>query len=77
MVLSHLNVWAPEPTYMFAMKCLSSRLDSSDGDDIKFLAKHLRLTEIKQAFEIIEKYYPKNQIGAKTQFFLEEIFENI
>ena len=73
--LSHLNVWAPEPKYMLAMKCISSRVDTSDGDDIRFLIKLLKLKNAQQVFKIIQGYYPKSQIAAKTQFFVEELLE--
>lgn len=77
LALSHLKVWAPEAKYMLAMKCISSRFDTSDGDDIRFLINHLSLTDSKQVFDIIEDYYPKNRIEAKTQFFVEELFEEM
>ena len=72
---SHLTVWAPEPKYMLAMKCLSARWDSYDGDDVKFLIKHIGLQCAKEVFEIIEGFYPMNRIEPKTMFFIEEIFE--
>ena len=75
LTLSHLTVWAPEPKYMLAMKCLSARFDSEDGNDVRFLIKHLKLSTVVQVLDIVSKYYPKNQIPAKTTFFLEEIFE--
>ena len=71
--LSHLRVWSPEPKYMLAMKCISARWDTFDNDDVKFLIQFLKLKMPKQVFKIIEKYYPKKQIPAKTIFFLEEI----
>lgn len=77
LTLSHLNVWAPEAEYMLAMKCLSSRIDTQDGDDIRFLVKYLGLTKPKEVFNLIEKYYPKNRIEAKTQFFIEELMESL
>lgn len=70
---SHLVVWAPEARYMLAMKCISARWDTSDRDDVVFLLKHLKLTDASQVFAIIQDYYPKAMIPAKTQFFLEEI----
>lgn len=73
--LSHLTVWAPEPKYMLAMKCLSARFDSEDGNDVKFLIGFLKLGSVDQVLDIVSKYYPKNQVPAKTTFFLEEIFE--
>ncbi len=74
MTLSHLRVWAPEPRYMLAMKCISARWDSSDRDDVIFLIKELKLKEPTEVFEIIEAYYPHNRIPPKTQFFIEELF---
>lgn len=73
--LSNLLVWAPEPRYMLAMKCISARWDTSDRDDVIFLIKFLGLTRAEQVFSIIEGYYPKNIIPVKTKFFLEEILE--
>ncbi|MCB0367595.1 MAG: hypothetical protein H6624_09575 [Bdellovibrionaceae bacterium] len=73
--LSHLRVWAPEPKYMLAMKCISARWDTSDKDDVIFLIKLLKIKKAKQVFDLIEGYYPKNQILSKTQFFIEELFE--
>lgn len=70
---SNLIVWAPEARYMLAMKCISARWDSSDRDDVIFLVKHLGLKTPEQVFTIIQGYYPKLQIPAKTQFFIEEI----
>lgn len=72
--LSHLRVWAPDARYMLAMKCISARWDTSDGDDVRFLIQHLQLHSPQEVFAIIEHYYPQKQIPAKTQFFIEEIF---
>lgn len=73
--LSHLKVWAPQPDYMLAMKCMSARFDSNDGEDVVFLMKHLGLKRIEDVLKTIECYYPKHRVQAKTQFFLEEIIE--
>ena len=77
LVLSNLRVWAPDARYMLAMKCISARWDTSDRDDVIFLIKFLKLTSEKDVFAIIENYYPKKQILPKTQFLLEELFENL
>lgn len=74
---SNLNIWAPEPTYMLAMKCMSARWDSSDRDDVLFLLNMLKIPSPAQVFNIIRSYYPKDHIPAKTQFFIEEVFEEI
>lgn len=73
LIMSNLRVWAPEPRYMLAMKCISARWDTSDRDDVLFLIKFLKLTVSRQVFEIIESYYPHEQIPAKTQFLIEEL----
>lgn len=72
---SNLILWAPEPRYMLAMKCMSARWDTSDRDDVTFLLKYLKLNAPKVVFAIIQEYYPKAQIPPKTQFFIEEILE--
>lgn len=73
--MSNLKVWAPVADYMLAMKCISARFDSFDKDDIKFLISYLKLKKSEAVFDIIEKYYPHNQIPAKTKFLVEEILE--
>lgn len=73
--LSHLRVWAPEPKYMLAMKCLSARWDTLDRKDVMFLVENLKLRKKDEVFKIIENFFPKNKIPAKTQFFIEELFE--
>ncbi len=73
--LSHLTVWAPEPKYMLAMKCLSARFDSEDGNDVRFLIRFLQLKKVEEVIEIIGRYYSKTVVPAKTTYFLEEIFE--
>ena len=75
--LSNLRVWAPEPRYMLAMKCISARWDTSDRDDVIFLIHLLKLTKASEVFDIIERYYPKNLVPPKTQFFIEEILEGV
>ena len=74
--LSNLRVWAPQADYMLAMKCVSARFDSHDLDDAKFLLKHLEVKSVGEASSIIEKYYPRKLIPAKTQFLLEELLGN-
>ena len=72
-VYSNLLIWAPEPRYMLAMKCISARWDTSDRDDVVFLLKHLKYETVEPVFSLLEEYYPEAIIPAKTKFFLEEI----
>ena len=75
--LSHLVVMVADSEYMLAMKSLSARIDGTDSQDIKFLIKKLTIKSIEEVFKIIDKYYPRRIIKPATQFFLEEIFDEI
>jgi len=77
LTLSNLRVWAPEAKYMLAMKCISARWDTSDKDDVIFLLKLLKIKKTAEVLDLLEGYYPKRLIPAKTKFFLEEILEQI
>lgn len=72
--LPHLTVMVADPEYLLAMKALSARIDATDGPDIVFLIKALKITTIEEVFNIIEAYYPDRIIRPATQFFLEELF---
>jgi len=72
--LPHLTVMVAEPEYLLAMKSLSARIDATDGADIAFLIKALKLSSVNEVFKIIEGYYPRRIIKPATQFFLEELF---
>jgi len=73
--LPHLSVWTPPPAYLLAMKAIAARFDSNDASDLRTLISHLGLRRAEQVLEVVERYYPRNQIPPKTQFFLEELFE--
>ena len=75
LVFDYLRVVMPPPEYILAMKCLAARvgLDSHDAEDVKFLVKLLNLSNVQEILSIVEKYYPKSRIPAKTQYFVEEI----
>ncbi|MBU1172524.1 MAG: hypothetical protein KKD44_23445 [Proteobacteria bacterium] len=75
--LSHLVVMVADSEYMLAMKSLSARIDGTDSKDIEFLIKHLNLRSVEDVYSIIDKYYPRRIIKPATQFFLEEIFDEM
>lgn len=77
MNMPHLRIWAPSAEYMLAMKCISARFDTLDGDDTRFLISYLKLKRPADVFNIIAKYYPHNKVPAKTQFWIEEIMEGL
>ena len=73
--LPNLSVWTPPPQYLLAMKAIAARFDSQDAADLRTLVRHLGLRRVEEVLETVERYYPRNQIPAHTQFFLEELFE--
>lgn len=75
--LSHLVIMVADPEYMLAMKSLSARIDGTDSKDIEFLIKELKIKTVENVFKIIDKYYPRRMIRPATQFFLEEVFDEI
>lgn len=75
--LSHLVVMVADPEYMLAMKSLSARIDGTDSKDIEFLINKLKITNVDEVFKIIDKYYPRRIVKPATQFFLEEVFDEI
>lgn len=75
--LSNLVVLVADSEYMLAMKSLSARIDGTDSKDIEFLIKELKIQSAEDVFKIIDKYYPRRIIKPATQFFLEEIFDEM
>ncbi len=71
--LPNLRVWAPTARYMLAMKCVSARFDSHDLEDTKFLIDYLQIRTSSEVLDVIQSYYPRHLIPAKTQFLIEEI----
>jgi hypothetical protein len=76
---SHLRVVAPPAEYILAMKCLAARvgLDEHDKEDTLFLVKRIGLRNADAVLEIVEKYYPKERIPAKTQYFIQEVCDEL
>lgn len=75
--LSNLVVMVADSEYMLAMKSLSARIDGTDSKDIEFLIKKMNIKSAEDVFKIIDKYYPRRIINPATQFFLEEIFDEM
>ncbi|MFH0995296.1 MAG: hypothetical protein V1844_07350 [Pseudomonadota bacterium] len=71
----NLKVYYPDPEYMLAMKAMSARVDSMDKKDIQFLINKLGILSSDDLFQIIEKYYRKQQIRPAVQYFIMELFD--
>jgi len=75
--LSNLRVWMPPAEYLLAMKCHAARFDSHDREDVVFLIEHLGIKTTNDVFSIVERFAPRKVVPAKTQFFVEELFEEM
>ena len=71
----HLKVWAPSARYMLAMKCVAARFDTHDRSDVAFLIGHLGFKKVDEVFRVIEEFYPRKLIPAKTRFLVEELMD--
>jgi hypothetical protein len=77
--MSHLRVVSPPAEYILAMKCIAARvgIDDNDKADAKFLIKYLKLTDSEAVLSIVGRYYNEKLIPAKTQYFIQEICDEL
>jgi len=72
----NIQITRPTADYLLAMKCMAARAPGYDtrGDraDILFLMRHLKISTEKEALDLVERFYPKERIVPKTQFFVLE-----
>lgn len=75
--LAHLTVFAADPAYLLAMKCLAARIGEEFHDiaDIRYLLRYLNITHLDQAKDIIGSYYPLERFPQKTLYLLEELLQ--
>jgi hypothetical protein len=73
--LSHLKIYAADPAYLLAMKCLAARIGEEfhDIDDIRYLLRYLNIDNAQDAKTVITRYYPLEQFPQKTLYLLEEL----
>ena len=71
--LPGLQINSVTPEYLLAMKLLSARVSDTDLNDVRYLIAELGIQDVQQAYVILEKYYPKNQILPKTMYLIEEL----
>ena len=71
----HLRVYVAEPHYLLAMKCAAMRIGEEfhDLDDVRFLLRHLGVSSLDEALEIVGRFFDQNQLHPKTRLALEEI----
>jgi predicted nucleotidyltransferase len=73
--LSNLSVFVAQPNYLLAMKCVAMRIGEEfrDLDDVRYLLRHLNITNAKDALAIVTRYFDDSAIPLKTRLALEEI----
>ncbi len=73
--LDHLNVLVAQPDYMLAMKCLAFRIGEGfqDEADIRYLLRHLGVSDYTTALALIGRFYPVERFPQKALYGLEEL----
>jgi hypothetical protein len=71
----HLRVYVAEPHYLLAMKCAAMRIGEEfhDLDDVRYLLRHLNISSLDQALEIVGRFFDEEQLHPKTRLALEEL----
>ncbi len=67
-----ISVEVASPTYLFAMKAAAARAEI-DADDLRFLANHLGLTDVEEAFALVEHYYSPHRLKPVARSLIEEV----
>jgi hypothetical protein len=48
-----------------------------DDDDLKLLGGIIGITTLDQAFALVERFYRRERISAKSGFFMQSIFPEV
>jgi hypothetical protein len=77
----NLRILRPTTRYLLAMKCMAARVaeydTAGDKNDIIHLCKNLGIRTADELLNVVEDYYPTSRIPVKTQFFIQEIIEEM
>jgi len=73
--LDHLRVMVAQPEYLLAMKCLALRIGAEfhDEDDVRYLLRHLDISDYEKAVATITHFYPLERFPQKTLNALAEL----
>jgi hypothetical protein len=76
---SHLQVYAAQPAYLLAMKCIALRLGEEfhDLDDVRYLLRYLNITRADDALAVVLSYFDESQVPVKTRLALEELLPSV
>jgi predicted nucleotidyltransferase len=67
-----LRVSAASPEHLLAMKVLAAR--RRDAEDIRFLVKHLQLTDAGQVLALCGEIFPEEEVPPRARLVLEDVF---
>lgn len=65
-----LRVSAASPEHLLAMKTLAAR--RRDGDDIRFLVRHLGLTAVEDVLALCAEIFPDEEVPDRARLILED-----
>ncbi len=68
-----LRVYAPHPSYVFAMKAIAGRPE--DLRDLRALRDRLSLRSPAEAIAIVARYVPERLLTPRLQYLIEDLFE--
>ena len=67
-----LRIYAPHPTYIFAMKAQAGR--PGDLRDLAWLRELLHLESAGEALAVVQRYVPARLLTPRVQYLLEDLF---
>lgn len=68
-----LRVYIPTLDYLLVMKLIAGR--PQDIEDAKALVKKLQISNAQEVFELIARYTKQQNVEARVQYIVEELFE--
>lgn len=68
-----LRVYAPEPSYIFAMKAIAGR--PADIRDLRSLRDILGLKSSSEALDVVTRYVPQRLLTPRVQYLIESLFD--
>lgn len=69
-----LRIYAPHPSYVFAMKAVAGRPE--DVRDLRSLRDHLGLASAEEALAIVTRFVPTRLLTPRVQYLLEGLFDD-
>lgn len=70
-----LRVSAASPEHLLAMKVLAAR--RRDAEDIRFLVKHLQLTNAAEVLALCVEIFPDEPVPERARLVLDDVFDDL